>query len=358
MPYTIRCDYRENRGGCVIDKLRECRAALTTAATFDLINEVLTTGDYVIQAGSYILIIERKTWDDLAASIKDGRIFANHKKMLDAAAAGFRIMYLIEGRAPEPSFASHKFGGITVDAMMAKLDHFAMRDNVWVEYTRSAHHTAQRLIELGKHLSTLLPPESKTVAAATHGITMVDGSGPPTVSQAPATNTTPTTAAVDAIVKKKHEKPINVARHEMLMCIGGIGEKTAVALMAAHSFTDIVNARGINPEIVSTAAAAELRELAAGRRHSTYVDMLATVKGVSDKTAQLVAFTVTLAQITTRNPATTATIANLRIGAPPRRLGDKLAETIVTHFSDATPLPTPSIAHLPAPDVPKVENSA
>ncbi len=313
--FTIRCDYRENRGGCVIDRLRECRAAnlVAMADHYQLVDEVLTTGDYVIQTGQFVLIIERKTWEDLAASIKDGRIFLNHKKMTDAAAAGCRICYMIEGRSPAPDFSAMRIGGILVGNMMAKLDHFAMRDHVIVEYTRDARHTALRLIELGKHMATLPPTTDLAVA---NGVQLVDAGAPP--------------ADIDAIVKKKHERAVADIQREMLMCIAGVGEKTAATLLTTHPFGRIVTCTTSTPMEASTHALSELRELAAGRRQAVYLSMLTRIKGVSDKIAMAIGGAIPIVELTVGGPAE-AKIAAIVPGTG-RRLGDKLAATIVAHF--------------------------
>ncbi len=64
--------------------------------SFDV--KMLELGDIIIQTedGTILCIMERKTWDDLYASIKDGR-YQNQKKRLMETYDHKKIVYLIEG---------------------------------------------------------------------------------------------------------------------------------------------------------------------------------------------------------------------------------------------------------------------
>jgi ERCC4-type nuclease len=235
-------------------------------------------------------------------------------------------MYIIEGRAPSPDWSDQKVGGILVGNMIAKLDHFAMRDNVWVDYTRDARHTAARLIELGKHITTLksVVQAKEEIKGDQFGISFVDGGAP---------------IDVDAIVKKKHERSVAEVRRRMLMCVAGIGEKIATSLLDDYKWSDIITQQ--NCTIKSTKATAELRELLAGNRQTTYVAMLATIKGVSEKIATTIAAMIPLSRLIIRDITMANVIANIKLGETNRRLGDKLADIIVSHWSDPAQILNP-----------------
>lgn len=111
-------------------------------------------GDYAIVYKGYILlVIERKTWEDLASSIRDGRK-ENIKKLLDIREkTGCQIAYLIEGDATPPF--NKKFGRIPVVYLRAHLDHLAFRDGVHMFYTKNQEYTVQRLFELAKNYLSL-----------------------------------------------------------------------------------------------------------------------------------------------------------------------------------------------------------
>lgn len=329
--FSLRCDYRENRGGCVINILKSLRAesAVVAPDKYELRDEVMTTGDYAIQCGGYIILVERKTWDDLAASIKDKRIFENHKKMLSARDQGYRIMYLIEGRAPNPENAASKVSGIPMANMMAKLDHFAMRDGVWVDYTRSAIHTAQRLLELGKNLLTL------EVVGGLHA--PEDMKSDRRDEDMPSnTSIIKPIANPDEIIKKKYEKTIMQVRESMLACIPGIGDKTARNLLNVVSFSRII----LGPTSglpLNSFQSSELAALVRGERPAIVISMLKEIKGVSETTARIIAREISLEKLCTRDTLTTAAIADIKMTAS-RRIGSKLAERISVSLSDDVPL--------------------
>jgi ERCC4-type nuclease len=351
--FSLRCDYREDRGGCVITILKNLRLQnnVVPADKYELRDEVMTTGDYAIQYAGYVILVERKTWEDLAASIKDKRIMRNHEKMLAARDQGYRIMYLIEGRAPSPDSAATKIQGIPMANMMAKLDHFAMRDGVWVEYTRSATHTAQRLLELGKNMLTLEPKDASRVSSGR----VADASGgqseeagdvvSPTESKSEASTSTTLApsqsdaspimriiANPDEIIKKKYVQTTLQVREAMLACIPGVGDKTARALINAYPFPRLVMFKDIVG--LSAFQSSELLALSRGERPAVVVAMLSCIKGVSPTLARIIAAGFTVERLATRDTLATASIGDVKVASTGRRIGSKLAERISESWSD------------------------
>lgn len=118
--------------------------------------EHVTTGDIAICYRSYILIIiERKTWADLGASIKDGRK-ANIEKLKSLREkTECQIAYLMEGNpCPNPKT---KFARIPAKNLQSHLDHLAFRDGVHMIFAKNCHDTANRVFELAKNYSTIDP---------------------------------------------------------------------------------------------------------------------------------------------------------------------------------------------------------
>jgi len=105
------------------------------------------TGDYaIVYKDEILLIIERKTWTDLAASMRDGRK-ENVKKLLNLREeTKCNLAYLIEGDAT-PSFTK-KYGRLPVKNLRAHLDHLMFRDNIHIIYSKNEIYTAERLFEL------------------------------------------------------------------------------------------------------------------------------------------------------------------------------------------------------------------
>lgn len=113
-----------------------------------------SAGDYSIMFnGQILMIIERKTWVDLAASMLDGRKGNIAKLQAVRQTTGCSIAYLIEGN-PCPHFNS-KFHRIPLKALRSHLDHLAIRDGVHMIYSKDATYTAERLLELCVNMSTL-----------------------------------------------------------------------------------------------------------------------------------------------------------------------------------------------------------
>lgn len=118
--------------------------------------ERINIGDYVIMYRERILAaIERKTWKDMAASIKDGRK-RNVEKLLELRKnTGCSLIYLIEGKA-FPS-DKRKVSGVQYKSMMAHLDHLMIRDGISCIRTSNAEHTAKRIFSLVENMKTLGP---------------------------------------------------------------------------------------------------------------------------------------------------------------------------------------------------------
>ena len=119
----------------------------------------MTTGDYAIEVNGKIeMIIERKTWKDLAGSIRDERILDQVKHMIEARnTCGCHLIFLIEGGTvfhnPDKCIAK-----MSVKNMMAKLRHMLIRDNIpWV-HSRSPEHSAEVIVDFARDYANIYPP--------------------------------------------------------------------------------------------------------------------------------------------------------------------------------------------------------
>jgi ERCC4-type nuclease len=122
----------------------------------------LTVGDYAIAYKNHIIFtIERKTWKDLAASLRDLRS-KNVQNLLDLRQKiGCHIIYLIEGN-PIPS-NSIKFARIPYKNLRAHLDHLAFRDNIHMVYSKDTKNTAYRINEIAHNYATISPSPLKQI---------------------------------------------------------------------------------------------------------------------------------------------------------------------------------------------------
>ena len=128
----------------------------------DITHEIkrINIGDYVItRDGEIIAVIERKTWRDLAASMRDGRK-ENMQKMIDLRASAnaqgqgpITLYYFIEGNpCPNPDALVSR---IPYKHLISHLDHAAARDNIHTVYVKTAEAMAQRLFAMARNFGTM-----------------------------------------------------------------------------------------------------------------------------------------------------------------------------------------------------------
>lgn len=179
-------------------------------------------GDYTISRGDELLaIIERKTWTDLSAGLRDGRKENVAKLLYAREQSNALLMYLIEGM---PVFkASALIGGIPFKNLMAHLDHLAFRDNITVMYSMSGSEMcARRILELAVNLCTVKEKASKSIVKSTANQSTAD---PTVVYQMPP-----------------ESRPLDlVARQTMWIRIPGVGARLATQLAERCSIADVYN---------------------------------------------------------------------------------------------------------------------
>ncbi len=121
MSYIIKIDNRERS---LIDFLQKDGYA------FDV--ETLDVGDIQVvdkESKSPIIIIERKTYSDLEASIKDGRYKEQKERLLKAYPYKVRKILLLEGDAKKFKMDKKVLNGVIVNSML--------RDNISVYCTKN-----------------------------------------------------------------------------------------------------------------------------------------------------------------------------------------------------------------------------
>ncbi len=109
----------------------------------------ITVGDYVVLGPAendypVIAVIERKSLEDYAASITDGRHDNREKMMALRATTGCAVIYIVEGLAPKDH--STKYGsGIAYSSIESSMFHLMVRDNITVWRTNHVYDTAATL---------------------------------------------------------------------------------------------------------------------------------------------------------------------------------------------------------------------
>jgi len=121
--------------------------------------EHLTVGDYLIgrrnDDGLFIpyIVVERKTWSDLASSVKDQRVQNIIKLRAYRDETGARIAYLLEGEVKNPGGAI--IDGIPYKSLRSHIDHLLYRDNIIELHTTSPADSLRRLLEFAANLEIL-----------------------------------------------------------------------------------------------------------------------------------------------------------------------------------------------------------
>ena len=129
----------------VIDN-REHELIKKLQSTNTLIVEQLEVGDILFrQNGATVLVIERKTVNDLKASICDGRGREQKARLLGSTPRQ-RIIYLIEGSLDK--MLSDKISGMPASTLVGSLINTQLRDGIKVYKTSTIDESTEFIIKL------------------------------------------------------------------------------------------------------------------------------------------------------------------------------------------------------------------
>lgn len=273
---------------------------------YDISVDRIETGDYcVIRDEKVILCIERKTWSDLAASIKDGRTKNINKMLSLREKTGCHLFYLIEG---SPFHApTRKFSGIEFRSLLAHLDHCQLRDQISVVYVKAIADVIPRILILMNNYGTLILPKARV------------GAGEPAESQV-------------GMLKERRVITDRESLIDMWTCIPGISFKTAEALVNGGVSIGDIYLKGIPVQSVadlkyltgSTLGTLRAKKIFAGMINRETA-ILSRIRGISKATAKIILDEVSFADILS-GVANAKRISNIRLSS--RRLGMKLSERI------------------------------
>jgi ERCC4-type nuclease len=211
--------------------------------------EVLPLGDILIRTDGQrnIVLIERKSFSDLLASIKDGRYEEQSYRLIHTGEySPHNIIYMIEGMYSQLKTPMEK--RIILSAMTS-LNHFK---GFSVCRTCSLNETAETIVwmaekmekefQKGKRAAYTLTPGSTDVVQD-GGETSVDGSNTLGEPQPSSANY----CTVVKKVKKDNVTPENIG--EIILCqIPGISSVTAIAIMKQYgTFSNLIDEIRSNP---------------------------------------------------------------------------------------------------------------
>lgn len=210
---TLVCDNREHG---LIRELTK-RGIPHTVTTLDV-------GDFMIQTaeGAPLLVAERKSHADFAASNSDGRYREQRARLMAVRGSGVAVLYILEG-AWSVDGSLMFCGGRTTEELLQRLTtRLILRYGMPVLASSSLSETARwcqvLLAQLGAD-PAVFQPEEGLAAATTAAMTSF-------------------TAALNTV--KKGNKTASGTAQAMLSAIPGLGDKRVTALLSAKSIAELV----------------------------------------------------------------------------------------------------------------------
>lgn len=297
----------------------------------------ITTGDYVVltPTGNILAVIERKSLEDYAASLKDGRCDNKQKLLMLRQQTGCRILYIIEGPAfPAPN---DYFGNIAYKNIESSIFRLMMRDCITVLRTKDTLGTAQTLARFIASMDGLMRDM----------VDLEDHAEMPLGALADPTAQPVDRADVTAMLTRKHEKSDHDVARELWSCFRGISVETADDFTRTWSVADILCKRvdrmtipnfklSTGKKINKNAAAS----LIAGSNPAIDIRMLSTIPMISRDMATDVIKQVPLSRLLTYSAGA---ISIIKVGKTQRNLGEERAKKILQYFNYkyAPVVPTP-----------------
>ena len=308
---------------CIDDRERKVIPYIEAFCSEDITYEVkrMEVGDYaLVYRGHIMMLIERKTWADLASSIRDGRKNNIQKLENVRETTGCQVAYLIEGN-PCPNF-NKRFSRMPLKCLRAHLDHIAFRDGIHMIYSTDYEYTSKRLFELAHNFTTIKPSMLKPIDELITG-----GKDKPDVA------------------KLTQKQNISVSTQEqLLMCLPSIGSTVSTVLAEAkvslmslysdeHTAEELARLKYPTGNAIGLARAKRIYQ---NRMHFTskgkvskkyQVRLLSTVRGISKKTAEEMLKVIEFHHILD-GMVNTELLKDLKRGKG--KLGKKAAENILT----------------------------
>jgi ERCC4-type nuclease len=282
----------------------------------------ITIGDYVVRgpAGTILAVIERKSYEDFAASLKDGRHNNKEKMIKLREETGCRIVYIVEGRlniAPNDPVGKMPFRYIE-----SSIFHLMVRDGICVLRTANTLDTAQTLCRFVHSMDTLCDKWDPTA---------LEDAKCDVVAQPASLESTL------ALLTVKHEKSDHDYVRDMWACFRGVTVDTADNYIQLWSISDIICGRVNNINSTKLSSGRVINKAAAkgisSHTPSQHISMLACVPGVSKQTASAIICTETLAKLL---KYTEGDLADFVPGAK-KRLGAKISSRILLLFNYKRP---------------------
>jgi ERCC4-type nuclease len=211
-------------------------AVLKHAKEFENVNlkvKQITVGDYVLCCNwNVVCVIERKSLEDYAASIKDGRADNKEKMLKLREETGCTVMYIIEG--PEFPKPNDMYGGIPWKYIESSIFHLQVRDGIGIMRSSSTLDTANLLARFTNSMVNL---QKKYVFPAKSNVETILGAAPETACVPTLTNPE---CALMGRLQQREEKPMHDIVRAMWSTLPGIATETADSFIV-YPIVDMCN---------------------------------------------------------------------------------------------------------------------
>jgi ERCC4-type nuclease len=315
--------------------------------------ERVNIGDYSILCNGFIIFnIERKTWKDLASSIKDGRKNNVHKmiKLREETKShqlpnGCQLMYLMEG-PPIPKSTS-RYGRIPYKNLRSHLDHIMFNYNIHVIHSKNKQGTVERLYEICRNFMTITPNPilniiNKPIASSTcQAVTKSTIELNTNVKDLKCING-------GAIQQLKTKTPVSetAITYRIWSCIPNITEKTACLFInKKYHISDLILDKISQDEIYALKyengyiigkRAVKIWECSKILPKNTkyFINMLSQINGVTKKTANVILVTISLKKLL-KGEISIDTLTNIKKTDGGQNIGKIVASRIHKFFGSS-----------------------
>ena len=205
----------------IVDVRERALAAALTSLGTPYTSQALDIGDFMIQAGTQpLLLVERKSHADFAASNRDGRYREQRARLMTARGNGAAVLYILEGTW-SPGL-DRTYGSTTERQLQRLTTRLILRYGIPVLASASVAETAAWctcMVAQLREEPTVFEPEDGLTAATASAIADY--------------------TATFSVVKKGNKGASSTAA-AMLGSVPGLGAKKVEALLAAYSIGELV----------------------------------------------------------------------------------------------------------------------
>jgi ERCC4-type nuclease len=279
-------------------------------------------GDYsVLYKDQILFVIERKTWKDLASSMKDGRKHNVNKMIKLREDTGCHLIYLIEGN-PLPK-RTMRFCRIPYKNLRSHLDHISFRDGIHVVHSKNIADTVVRIIELVQNYITIKPSPLLEIDAKVDGDTEANKG--------------------ETKLKEKIEVSEESIIYKIWSCVPNITEKTAYLFINKnYHISDLILGNITKDEIFSLKYD---NGFIIGKRSNKIWDcsrpleknnkyfskMLIQINGITKNTANIILDTISWEELL-KGDISKETLSQIQKSSSGRKIGNKVSENIIKYY--------------------------